>query len=683
MAAMDFYRIFSGPGDAYFKGLEEYQANKAAGDWADSILGAQPKQQQGAGLLTRLGQAIGLQPETPQPRQSLASLGQPYASNASDQPEGIQAINRVSPQGGSNYRDAIASIESQGSGNYQAVGPVTKTGDRALGRYQIMAANLPEWSQAALGRQVTPQEFMASPQIQDAIFDHRFGQYVQKYGPEGAARAWFAGEGGMNNPNARDQLGTTVSSYAGKFNAATAGAPGQPSQRPVQTRLPAGPGGGATAYTSTGQPVMTDSEGNAIQIGASAQPPAVPASPYGTLGMPAGVPDWKGMAAPSFAPQQAQMPSPVAVRPPVPNPQAQPQPYQVAQAGGVMPMAAQAQPPRFTPEQAQALRGLIANPQTRAFGMQLLQQQVVGKTPQWEKLNDGTLYDKNSGRIMSATGGSVYRMLTDPAERAKYGIPDDDKRPYQLDPGGKLSSVGGASTSVTIDQKGEGAFEQEAGKATAKRFNETIEAGTRANSMLGDINTMREISSRVGSQGSAADIKATLGPYAEALGLKLEGLDDIQAFESVIQRLAPQMRVPGSGATSDIEFKGMLAALPRLRNSPEARARIMDTMEANARDAMARGEIASRVMTKEITRAEGEKQLRALPDPMTGFREFRKANPQLFTGPAPQASAPARGQAPASGAAGAPVRVQTPDEARRLPKGTPIILPDGRQGIVP
>ena len=95
---------------------------------------------------------------------------------------------------------------------------MTKSGDRAYGKYQIMGNNIPEWSRAALGRPVTTQEFLANPQLQDSIFQHRFGQYAQKYGPSGAARAWFAGEGGMNNPNARDQLGTSVADYERKFN---------------------------------------------------------------------------------------------------------------------------------------------------------------------------------------------------------------------------------------------------------------------------------------------------------------------------------------------------------------------------------------------------------------------------------------------------------------------------------
>lgn len=126
------------------------------------------------------------------------------------------------------YAGAISSIES--GGNYREVGPATRTGDRALGRYQIMSANIRPWSKEVLGREVTPQEFMANPQLQDAIFNGKFGSYVQKYGPEGAARAWFAGEGGMNDLNRRDSLGTSVAGYANKFNKAMAFA-GQPQPR--------------------------------------------------------------------------------------------------------------------------------------------------------------------------------------------------------------------------------------------------------------------------------------------------------------------------------------------------------------------------------------------------------------------------------------------------------------------
>jgi hypothetical protein len=133
-----------------------------------------------------------------------------------------------------NFGNAIASIES--GGKYDALGPETK-GDRAYGKYQVMGKNIGPWTQEVLGRPMTPQEFIANPQAQDAVFQSKFGSYVQRYGPEGAARAWFAGEGGMNNPNAKDILGTTVSSYAQKFNNATQSAMPQMASAGAQVPL--------------------------------------------------------------------------------------------------------------------------------------------------------------------------------------------------------------------------------------------------------------------------------------------------------------------------------------------------------------------------------------------------------------------------------------------------------------
>ena len=116
------------------------------------------------------------------------------------------------------WRNSIADIESRGSGGYKAVGATHKTMGRALGRYQIMEANLPQWSKDALGRSVTAEEFMANEKIQDAIFDHRFGKYVEKHGEENAARAWFGGEGGISKPNRTDVHGKkTIGSYGETF----------------------------------------------------------------------------------------------------------------------------------------------------------------------------------------------------------------------------------------------------------------------------------------------------------------------------------------------------------------------------------------------------------------------------------------------------------------------------------
>ena len=157
--------------------------------------------------------------------ETLAALGARYGNTETITPPGAggtppTAAGTVANwTGGTDpYGRAIASIESGGS--YNKLGPVIpRTGDRAYGKYQVMGQNVPEWTQAALGRAMTPQEFLKDTIAQELVFKHRFGNYVQKYGPSGAARAWFAGEGGMNNPGASDPLGTTVSEYERRFNA--------------------------------------------------------------------------------------------------------------------------------------------------------------------------------------------------------------------------------------------------------------------------------------------------------------------------------------------------------------------------------------------------------------------------------------------------------------------------------
>lgn len=125
---------------------------------------------------------------------------------------------------------AIAGIES--GGKYDALGPMTK-GDRAYGKYQVMGANIPTWTKEVLGREMTPDEFLRTPEAQEAVFKSKFGALADKHGPEGAARAWFAGEGGMNDPNRRDILGTSVADYGRKFAGAT-GAPQASPQAPPQ-----------------------------------------------------------------------------------------------------------------------------------------------------------------------------------------------------------------------------------------------------------------------------------------------------------------------------------------------------------------------------------------------------------------------------------------------------------------
>jgi hypothetical protein len=119
------------------------------------------------------------------------------------------------------WANSIAGIESGGASNPYSL--ITPSGSRrALGKYQVMEENLPEWTQAAFGKPLTAQEYLSNPDAQDALFQHRFSHYVDKYGtPQDAASAWFTGRP-LSDPSssgASDRFGTTGASYVRKFNA--------------------------------------------------------------------------------------------------------------------------------------------------------------------------------------------------------------------------------------------------------------------------------------------------------------------------------------------------------------------------------------------------------------------------------------------------------------------------------
>jgi hypothetical protein len=124
-------------------------------------------------------------------------------------------------------KQAIAGIES--GGKYDALGPITRNGDRAFGKYQVMGANIPAWTKEALGQSMTPAEFLADPEAQERVFETQFGKNVAKYGnPADAASVWFSGRPLAKAGNAADVLGTTVPQYAQKFMAAYEGGANTP-----------------------------------------------------------------------------------------------------------------------------------------------------------------------------------------------------------------------------------------------------------------------------------------------------------------------------------------------------------------------------------------------------------------------------------------------------------------------
>lgn len=104
--------------------------------------------------------------------------------------------------------------------------------------------------------------------------------------------------------------------------------------------------------------------------------------------------------------------------------------------------------------------------------------------------------------------------------------------------------------------------------------------------------------------------QAPQGPIVGRLAGVLPGFSNAgAAFQSIVERAAPGLRVEGSGATSDIEFRGMLNSLPQLRNRPEANRLIAGMMRAKAEINIRRGDLVTAYQNGDIDASQMRRQL--------------------------------------------------------------------------
>lgn len=153
---------------------------------------------------------------------------------------------RAAPVVAGPYGDMIGSLlktESKGADDWGAVGPVTRSGERAYGRLQFMPTRLADASQA-LGRQIDPQAFLRDPALQQQVeqwhfadldrqiaaagLDRLIGQNVGGYdvtanglragahlGGFGGLQQFLETRGGHNPSDGRTRIGDYLSVHAG------------------------------------------------------------------------------------------------------------------------------------------------------------------------------------------------------------------------------------------------------------------------------------------------------------------------------------------------------------------------------------------------------------------------------------------------------------------------------------
>lgn len=133
------------------------------------------------------------------------------------------------------FKRGISSVESLGSrstggGQYGVItGGLTmaewmqkspeEKGKLAYGKYQVQGNNIPSWTKLAGLPSMTIQQFLASPDAQEKVFEDQSNRNYAKYGNwDDVASIWFSGKPAAGN-NASDG-GNTVPQYLQKYRKA-------------------------------------------------------------------------------------------------------------------------------------------------------------------------------------------------------------------------------------------------------------------------------------------------------------------------------------------------------------------------------------------------------------------------------------------------------------------------------
>lgn len=183
------------------------------------------------------------------------------------------------------------------------------------------------------------------------------------------------------------------------------------------------------------------------------------------------------------------------------------------------------------------------------------------------------------------------------------------------------------------------AFIKKADEEAAKRLGDMVTEGNRAGNVLADMQQLQDLGTQI-QTGRGAQALLTLGPYAKAVGVNIEGLDAAQAYDSIIQRLAPNMRPPGSGATSDRDAIAYIKGLPNIANEPGGNEIINQTNQAVAQSKIDAAEIANRAFRNQITWQEAENQIAKLPNPYDRYKQWSAENEKRKASAAPTDGTP-------------------------------------------
>ena len=208
-----------------------------------------------------------------------------------------------------------------------------------------------------------------------------------------------------------------------------------------------------------------------------------------------------------------------------------------------------------------------------------------------------------------------------------------------------LQNKSAGATKLTLDQRQPAAYQDKIGENLAKQHAELIESGRNAASEIGNVQFLLEAAKGF-TPGLGAEWRRQFGPLLEQVGIKVDGLSDIQAFDALQNRMIQTIQNMAKGVQTEGDAQRFARSALQLSNTEEGNRVIAETMQATARVKQMARDIALRgsVPTTDpdyLTPTQVEREIAKLPNPFEEYKRWEAANRNKPAAPAAQS--PARG----------------------------------------
>lgn len=358
------------------------------------------------------------------------------------------------------------------------------------------------------------------------------------------------------------------------------------------------------------------------------------------------------------------------------QPQGQPQAPVTPQQPGVQ--VAQAQNPpapnrastQIPPDVQATIQKLGADPRTRGQAWQLYLQ-YAKPTEQYQTYETGgqrvqrnltTGKEEASPTNLPESLRVVNEMMANPA---KYGFKGPDDPELMAAARQKLS---GMQNSVTVNNAANPVLE-----GVGKQIVSSREKASSASNVIPMIHDARRVLDDGAVTGAGADFRVSLQKVGALFGMDASQASNAEVFKSVVgnEVLGSIKALGANPSNADRSYIEKIMG-GEIALEEKSLRKILDIQEKYARQSIGNFNRDS----KKLMDANPEAYRSIAP-----LMNFDMPGEYQMKAPGSPGAAPGAPAAPTP--PGSPVKVTSPDEARRLPKGTPIILPDGSRGVVP